>query len=129
MTDLSEITRKPLILKVQPRPSDQNLRGDVFGGWLLNQLDIAGGITATSATKGMTVTRAIKELTFLKPLFVYDLVSFFTEVVAIGKTSITIKVDAVAERATNPSEIVHISSAVMVFVAMNKIGEKRVIEL
>jgi acyl-CoA thioesterase YciA len=126
-------TQQP-ILKLKPGPNDANLRGDIFGGWLMSQIDIAGGITATKETKGMTVTRAVKDLTFIKPLFVYDLVSFFTEVLDVGKTSITIKVEVYAERYSNllnpaagPEEIDKISDATLVYVAVNKPGEKRII--
>jgi acyl-CoA thioesterase YciA len=115
------------VLKLKPGPNDANLRGDIFGGWLMSQIDIAGGITATDETKGMTVTRAVKELTFIQPLFVYDLVSFFTEVVAVGNTSITIKIEVYAKRYSEPNEVVKISDAVLVYVAVTKPGEKRVI--
>lgn len=122
----SNISEQP-VLKLQVRPSDMNERGDAFGGWILNQIDIAGGIAATIATKGMTATKAIKNLVFIQPIFAYDVVSFYTEVLAVGTTSITIKVEALARRMVNPDELVKVSGAEMVFVAISKPGEKRVI--
>ena len=116
------------VLKLKPGPNDANLRGDIFGGWLMSQIDIAGGIRATDETKGMTVTRAVKDLTFIKPLFVYDLVSFFTDVLEVGTTSITIKVEAYAKRYADPQQVDKISDAVLVYVAVNKPGEKRIIQ-
>jgi len=127
MIDISNINEQP-VLRLKPGPQDANLRGDIFGGWLMSQIDIAGGITATIKTNGMTVTRAVENLTFIKPLFVYDLVSFFTEVISIGTTSIKIKIEAYAQRMSNPKELVKISDATLIYVAVNKPGEKRVIE-
>jgi acyl-CoA thioesterase YciA len=94
----------------------------------MSQIDIAASITACKVTKGMTVTRAVKELQFLQPIFTYDLVSFFTEVLAIGNTSITIKTEVFAQRLPMSAELVKVSEAILVFVAVNKPGEKRVIE-
>lgn len=125
--DITQINEQP-VLRVRPGPNDANVRGDIFGGWLMSQIDIAGSITACQVTKGMTVTVAVKDLTFLKSIFTYDLVSFFTEVVAIGTTSITIKVEVFAQRLPMSSELVKVSEAILVFVAVNKPGEKRVIE-
>ena len=123
-------TQQP-VLRLTPRPNDANARGDIFGGWLMSQIDIAGGITATDTTKGMTCTRAVKELTFIQPLFVYDVVSFFTEVLEIGKTSITIKIETYAQRFNSTTsqfgEMVKVSDAVLVYVALHKPGEKRII--
>ncbi len=115
------------VLKIQIRGTDLNSRGDGFGGFIINNIDIAGGITATIATKGMTATKAVKELVFIQPTFAHDLLSFFAEVVEIGTTSITIKVNVFAQRMPS-DELLPVASAILVFVAINKPGEKRIIE-
>jgi len=117
-----------LTLRVKTRPNDANKSGDIFGGWLMSQIDIAAAIAATDRAKGPVVTVAVKELTFLQPLFIYDIVSFYTKVVRIGKTSLTIEVEVYAERykegETKLSRI-KISDARLVYVAVSKPGEKR----
>src|SRR5437660_11710168 len=77
-------------LRVRTRPNDANASGDIFGGWLMSQIDIACAIAAAKATNGPVVTVAVNSLTFIKPLFIYDLVSFYTKVEKIGTTSIQI---------------------------------------
>lgn len=125
-------TQQP-VLRVRPGPNDSNVRGDIFGGWLMSQIDIAASITAGHVTKGMTVTRAVKDLNFTQSIFTYDIVSFYTEVLHIGTTSITIRVEVFAQRTNalskpNMDEMIKVSDATLVFVAVNKPGEKRVIE-
>lgn len=119
-------------LRVRPGPNDSNLRGDVFGGWLMSQIDIAASAEAGKAAGCMTVTRAVKDLTFIKPIFTYDLVSFYTEVEKIGNTSVTVRVEVFAQRTNSlnlhEKEMVKVSDAVLVFVAVETIGQKRIIE-
>jgi acyl-CoA thioesterase YciA len=112
------------ILRIKTLPNDANKTGDIFGGWLMANIDIAGAILATKRTKGHVVTVAVKELIFLKPLFVYDLVSFYAEVQKIGKTSITIGVDVYAERLNQP-EFIKVANACLVYVAVSQPGVKR----
>lgn len=128
-----DATKQTPALRVRPGPNDSNARGDVFGGWLMSQIDIAASITACDITNGMTATRAVKDLTFLQPIFTYDIVSFYTEVVEIGKTSITIRVEVYAQRMNDMSEpklneMIKVSEATLVFVAISKPGEKRIIK-
>lgn len=125
-------TQQPA-LRIRPGPQDANLRGDTFGGWLMANLDIAASITACEVAQGMTATRAVKEINFIQPIFVYDIVSFYTEVVNVGTSSITVKVEAYVQRMnalSNPDmkEKIKVSDAILVFVAINKPGEKRVIK-
>lgn len=124
-------TQKPVLI-IRPGPNDSNARGDVFGGWLASSIDIAASITATEAANGMTATRSIKELNFLKPIFTYDIVSFYNEVTAVGKTSITIKTEVYVQRMNamnepNFKDLIKVSDATLVFVAIGKPGEKRLI--
>jgi acyl-CoA thioesterase YciA len=117
-------------LRVKTRPNDANKDGDIFGGWLMSQIDIAGAIAAARRAKGPVVTVAVNKLTFLKPLFIYDIASFYTKVIKVGKTSLTIQVDVYVERykknGTTVTEI-KVSEAKLVYVAVSKPGKKRLI--
>lgn len=119
-----------LTLRVKTRPNDANQSGDIFGGWLMSQIDIAGAIAASRCAKGLVVTVAVKELQFIKPLYIYDIASFYTKVVRVGKTSIVVEVEVYAERyhyEQNETEppCVKVSSATLVYVAVSKPGQKR----
>lgn len=97
MHELEPHDKQPT-LRITTRPNDANSSGDIFGGWLMSQIDIAGSIEAKVRAKSAIATIAVKELLFLKPLFVYDLVSFYTELVSVGTTSITVKIEVFATR-------------------------------
>jgi len=117
-------------LRVKTRPNDANKAGDIFGGWLMSQIDIAGAIAAAQRAKGPVVTVAVKELKFLQPLFIYDIASFYTKITAIGNTSVTIAVEVYAERyneGVNEAKNIKVSEASLVYVAVSKPGEKRLI--
>lgn len=118
------------ILRVKTRPNDANKAGDIFGGWLMSQIDIAGAIVAADRANGPVVTRSVKELNFLQPLFIYDIASFYAEVIQVGNTSMTVKIEVYAQRynegGTPPTEI-KVSDATLVYVAVSKPGEKRLI--
>jgi acyl-CoA thioesterase YciA len=117
-------------LRVKTRPNDANKGGDIFGGWLMSQIDIAGAIVAAQRTKGPVVTVAVKELIFLQPLFIYDIASFYTKVTTVGKTSVTVEVEVYAERyqeGVNLSAYIKVSEASLVYVAVSKPGKKRLI--
>jgi acyl-CoA thioesterase YciA len=115
-------------LRVIPMPYDTNPRGDIFGGWLMSQIDIAGSIVAYEKAKGPIATIAVKELTFDAPLFVGDVVSLYSKVIAVGKKSVTVEIQVYAERKKeNPSIIVKASHAVLVYVAISKPGQSRII--
>ena len=124
-THLSEPT-----LRVKTRPNDANKAGDIFGGWLMSQIDIAGAIAAAKRAKGPVVTVAVKELKFLKPLFIYDIASFYTRITGVGKTSLFIDVDVYAERyngGVNETSNIKVSEAHLIYVAASKPGEKRLV--
>ncbi|MBI5447174.1 MAG: acyl-CoA thioesterase [Gammaproteobacteria bacterium] len=118
-----------LLLRLIPRPNETNVAGDIFGGWLMSQIDIAGALIAVEKTNGPVVTVAVKELTFLKPIYAYDLVSFYGKIEKIGTTSITVKIKVFAQRRdTFHHGIEKISDATLVYVAVVKPGEKRKIQ-
>ncbi len=85
-------------LRVVPMPADANPTGDIFGGWIMSQVDIAGSIPAMRLARGRVATVAVNSFVFKKPVFVGDLVSFYAEVVRVGRTSITVNVEVYAQR-------------------------------
>lgn len=126
MTSLAN--NKPT-LRLITRPNDANRSGDIFGGWLMSQIDLAGAAVAAQHTKGPVVTVAVKHLHFIKPIFVYDLVSFYTNITHVGRTSITVEIEVFAERnqGTTGEEPVKVSDAVLVYVAVSEPGKPRII--
>lgn len=111
-----------LVLRVMPMPHDMNPSGDVFGGWIMSQVDIAGAIQAIHVAKGRVVTASVSSLQFHKPVFVGDLVSLYAEVTNIGTTSITIHVDVYADRGREQGNPIKVTEADLVYV---KIDENR----
>lgn len=116
-------------LRLIARPNEANRSGDIFGGWLMSQIDLAGAAVAAQYTKGPVVTVAVKHLHFIKPIFVYDLVSFYTKITNVGRTSITVEIEVYAERnqGTTEEEPVKVSDAILVYVAVSEPGKPRVI--
>lgn len=122
------VGREPA-LRVTTRPNDANPTGDIFGGWLMSQIDIAGAIAASARAEGPVVTVAVKELRFIKPIFVHDLVTFYSNVTAVGKTSITVAVEVFSQRqyGCGDEEAVKVSDAILVFVAVSEPGKPRMV--
>jgi acyl-CoA thioesterase YciA len=109
-------------------PNDTNASGDIFGGWLMSQIDVAGATEAQVRSRGPVATVAVKELVFHKPIFVYDLVSFYTDGVRVGTTSMEISIDAFARRFENGEfKTIQVSWAKLVYVAITKPGQKRLV--
>ena len=118
MTD----TREPT-LRVTMLPRDTNAHGTIFGGVILSHIDLAGGIAASREAPRNFVTRAMREVEFIAPVYVGDVVSFYASVERRGKTSLTIKVSVEAERATDPRHRVKVTEAEVVFVAVDEAGK------
>ncbi|WP_119420651.1 acyl-CoA thioesterase [Desertibaculum subflavum] len=112
------------ILRTQPMPSDLNGNGDVFGGWVLAQMDIAGGIMASRRAKGRVATVAITAMHFVEPIKVGDLVSIYGKVEKVGRTSIAIHIETVVLRQLDPAEI-KVTEGTFVFVAIDEHGKPR----
>lgn len=112
-------------LRVVPMPADLNPAGDVFGGWIMAQADIAGGIVAHRRARGRVATVAVESFLFKQPVSVGDVVSFYVDLVRVGRTSITVAVEVHAER--NPSDpvTVKVTEATFTYVALNADGTKR----
>ncbi len=115
---------RPVTVRVVPMPADTNSMGDIFGGWIMSQVDIAGGIAAARRAQGRVVTVAVNALEFKKPVFVGDVVSCYAEVIRVGKTSITVTIDVYAERRAVP-ENVKVTEATFTYVAIGDDGRPR----
>ena len=98
-------------------PSDANMHGDVFGGWIMSQVDLAGAVCATRRANGRVVTVAVNSFLFKHPVFVGDLLSIYTEIVRAGTTSITVNVECYAERNQLETDIVKVTEATLTYVA------------
>lgn len=107
------------IIRTTTTEADANPGGDIFGGWLLAQMDLAGGIAAYAYTQGRIVTVGIEAMSFHQPVFIGDEVSFYTEVERIGNTSITIRIEAWAKR-KGSGEIFHVTEGLYTFVAIDE---------
>jgi acyl-CoA thioesterase YciA len=106
------------ILRVVPQPADINANGHIFGGWVLSQMDIAGGIVAGRIAEGRCATVAIEKMNFLAPILLRDLVSIYAQVERRGRTSVAIRLDVVASR-DRGSVNVKVTSGVFTFVAVD----------
>lgn len=113
------------ILRSMPMPKDENVFGDIFGGWIMAHVDIAGGITAMRRTRGRIATVAVNSFQFKQPVSSGDVVSFYTKVLSVGKTSLTISVEVFAERYAQEPVVVKVTEATLTYVAINDAGNKR----
>ena len=109
-------------LRVMPMPADANVHGDVFGGWIMAQVDIAGSLPAVRRANGRVATIAVSSFLFKQPVFVGDLLSFYATIVKVGNTSITVNVEVYAERNRLQTETVKVTEATLTYVAT---GEDR----
>jgi acyl-CoA thioesterase YciA len=116
---------KQPVLRVMPMPADLNPAGDVFGGWIMAQVDIAGGIVASRRARGRTATVAVNSFTFKQPVSMGDVVSFFADVVRVGRTSITVSVEVYAQRNPDKELTVKVTEATLTYVALDSQGGKR----
>ena len=116
--------RQP-VLRVMPMPADINPSGDVFGGWVMAQIDIAGGVPAVRRARGRVATVSVNAMQFRQPVAVGDLLSFYAEVVKVGTTSITVDVQVYAERTPENPTVVKVTEAQLTYVSVDKSGNKR----
>ena len=122
---LAKLPEKQPALRVMPMPADVNQHGDVFGGWIMSQVDIAGATAAMRRARGRVVTVAVNSFVFRHPVSVGDVVSFFAEVIEVGRTSIKVMVEVFAERNPVQPEVVKVTEATLTYVAINQQGAKR----
>ena len=104
-------------LRMVPMPADANVHGDIFGGWIMAQVDLAGGVLASQRARGRVATVAVNSFLFKQPVFVGDLLSFYAEIVRVGNTSITVNVEVYAQRNPEDIEVVKVTEATLTFVA------------
>jgi acyl-CoA thioesterase YciA len=112
-------------LRIVAMPTDTNAAGDIFGGWMMSQVDIAGSIEAHRTAEGRVVTVAVNEFRFLKPVYVGDLISIYTELNRIGNTSLQVHVQAFAERGRYTEECYRVAEALLTYVAVDESGRPR----
>ena len=116
---------RQLTVRVLAMPADTNPSGDIFGGWLMSQVDIAGSILAIQVAQGRVVTVAVHDFRFLKPVLVGDMVSCYAEVEKKGRTSVRVKVDVFAERERDPKSVDFVAEASITYVAVDKEAKPR----
>ena len=107
-------------LRVMPQPADANIYGDVFGGWIMSQVDLAGSIPAARRANGRVATVAVNSFVFKQPVFVGDLLSLYAHIVKVGNTSITVNVEVYAERNRLQTEVVKVTEANLTYVATDE---------
>jgi acyl-CoA thioesterase YciA len=108
------------VLRMMPMPSDANIHGDVFGGWIMSHVDIAGAVPAARRAGGRVATIAVTSFVFRQPVFVGDLVSFYADITRTGSTSITVEVEVYCERNRLQREVVKVTEATLVYVATDE---------
>jgi acyl-CoA thioesterase YciA len=116
---------KELVLRVIPMPSDANANGDIFGGWIMAQVDLAGSVLPIRIAKGRVTTVAVNQFVFKQPVSMGDLLSFYATVERIGNTSITVRVEVYAERNPADMQIVKVTEANLTYVAIDREGKPR----
>jgi acyl-CoA thioesterase YciA len=113
------------VLRVMPMPSDVNPAGDIFGGWVMAQVDIAGGVAAMRRARGRVATVAVNSFQFRQPVSVGDVLSLYADIVSVGRTSITVDVAVYAERNPAAPVVVKVTEAILTYVALDASGAKR----
>lgn len=114
-----------LVLKVIPMPADLNVNGDIFGGWVMAQVDLAGAVMAAPYANGRMATVAVNEFIFKQPVRLGDVLSFFGKLVRIGRTSITVKIEVYAERIGAQGQYIKVTEASLTYVAIDEQGRPR----
>lgn len=128
MTNKTQLPNRHATLRLVPMPRDTNAAGDIFGGWIMSQVDIAGSVAASRRARGRVTTVAVNAFHFVAPVFVNDIVSLYADVIKIGTTSLTINVEVYVERGLrtlSPGEVVKVTEAVLTYVAVDENRRKR----
>ncbi|MEN9417340.1 MAG: hypothetical protein RI988_960 [Pseudomonadota bacterium] len=116
---------RELVMRVIPMPADANANGDIFGGWIMAQLDLAGAVLPARIARGRIATVAVNEVLFKQPVSVGDLLSFYAQVTRVGTTSVTVRVEVYAERNPAEPQVVKVTEAVVTYVAIDATGRPR----
>ena len=112
-------------LRVVPMPADANQNGDIFGGWIMAQVDVAGGTVAGRVARGRVATVAVNAFVFKQPVQIGDLLSFYADVTRVGNTSVTVNVEVYAERRPEDPRVVKVTEATLTYVAIDREGRPR----
>ena len=112
-------------LRVMPMPADANQNGDIFGGWIMAQVDVAGGTVAGRVARGRVATVSVNSFLFKQPVQIGDVLSLYADVVRIGNTSITVNVEVYAERGRSEASVVKVTEATLTYVAIDLTGKPR----
>jgi len=116
---------RQLVLRVMPMPADANANGDIFGGWIMAQVDLAGAVLPARLAKGRIATVAVNQFVFKQPVTVGDLLSFYANVERVGNTSVTVRVEVYAERNPADLRVVKVTEANLTYVAIDMQGQPR----
>ncbi len=127
MTERTPEPRGELSIRTLAMPADVNQNGDIFGGWVLGQMDIAGGIFASKLAQGRVATVAVDAMTFKKPVYVGDVVCCYTDLIRIGTTSIAVHVEAWAIRREAAARIM-VTQGTFTYVAIDESGRPRPVD-
>ena len=118
---------RQLVMRVMPMPSDMNGNGDIFGGWIMAQVDVAGAVLPSRIAKGRIATVAVNQFIFKQAVSMNDLLSFYAKVERIGRTSITVNVEVYAQRNPANLQVVKVTEANLTYVAIDGNGRPRAI--
>jgi len=118
MSDIAALPQGQPVLRVVPMPADANFHGDIFGGWIMSHVDIAGAIPASRRARGRVATVAVNSFIFKEPVLIGDVVSLFAEITRVGRTSITVAVEVYAERNPGKEIVVKVTEASLTYVAV-----------
>jgi acyl-CoA thioesterase YciA len=121
------VTNRDPVLRVVPGPTDINANGHIFGGWVLSQMDIAGGITASRRSQGPVATVAIERMEFIAPIHLRDVISVYAEVERVGRTSMGVRIEVVASR-DRGATLVQVTEGLFTFVALDENNRPRPVE-
>ncbi len=124
---MSDDQRGEAILRVVPRPGDINANGHIFGGWVLSQMDIAGGIAASRRAQGPVATVAIESMEFIAPIHLRDVISVYAEVQRVGRTSMGVRIEVIASRDRGATEV-KVTEGLFTFVALDDDHHPRAVD-
>jgi acyl-CoA thioesterase YciA len=116
---------RQLVMRVMPMPADANGNGDIFGGWIMAQVDLAGAVLPARLAKGRIATVAVNQIVFKQPVSMGDLLSFYARIERIGRTSVTVNVEVFAERNPADLRVVKVTEANLTYVAIDAQGRPR----
>ncbi|CAN5212288.1 MAG: acyl-CoA thioesterase [Pseudomonadota bacterium] len=124
---MSEPHREP-ILRVVPGPTDINANNHIFGGWVLSQMDIAGGIVASRRAQASVATIAIERMEFIAPIHLHDLISVYAQVERVGRTSMGVRIEVIAHRDRGATEV-KVTEGLFTFVALDEQHRPRAVDI